>query len=52
MDMSHHQVLKFNDVAFPLEHHVSTESNTAVQVFKVVTNSEYAGKKLTDENQM
>lgn len=54
LDLSHHQVLRFYDIAFPLEHHINDESNTAIQSFKFVTNSKLAGKsgKDKDGNQM
>lgn len=50
LDMSHHQVLRYNHIAFPLEHHINDESNTAIQTFKFVTNSQLAGKTKDKEN--
>lgn len=52
LDMSHHQVMRFNDVAFPLEHQINEETNTAIQTFKFVTNAELAGSNLKDDKQM
>jgi len=49
LDMSHHQVMRFNDVAFPLEHRRNSETNTAIQTFKFVTNAEMAGKGKDDK---